>query len=210
MDPITLVEARIEAGQRLVVELVRDGFPVEIAFWVKTTEEGTWLLYVASRIVEEKGLAGAYRQLLPSHGRLQGIPLSSSEIRLIGAEYQLTRKVLTLLGSFSAPPRPARFSGKQLEEWTIDEVYVYPSYLFTVQGSGPMTQDEVLREVFRLISRASDAVPSSTVILRDGDKFTGFPFAIQSGSHRPMLVQFIAEGEPAPRMIGIDEIASIQ
>jgi hypothetical protein len=207
---LTLVEARIEAGQRLVVQLLRDGFPVALAFWVKTAEEGTWRLNVASQIVETIALAEAYGLLRASHERLGGIPLSMSEIRLIGSQSSLTRRVYALLASFPYSGRPARFSGQQLEEWTIDEVYVYPAYLFTADPSGPMTQDEVVHELVRLMSHDPETVPSPNVILRDGNRFTGLPFALQSRARQPMLVQFIAEGEHAPRMIGVDEIASIQ
>ncbi len=73
-----------------------------------------------------------------------------------------------------------------------------------------MTQDEVLRELFRLMNRGPGLVPPSQIILKDGSTFTGVPFSIQSGSHRPLVIQFVEEGELAPRVLGIDEIASIQ
>lgn len=209
MDTNTLVEFQINAGERLILQLIRDGFRVEAAFWMKTTEEGIWFLYIASPIVEEKGLAGAYRILQTSHQRLQGIPLSLSDVKLVGKDNSITQDVLAFLARLPSPIA-TRFGGKQLGGVPVEEAYIYPSYLFSVQGSGPMNQDEVLRELFRLMNRGPGLVPPSKIILKDGSTFTGAPFSVQSASHRPMIIQFVAEGELAPRVLGIDEIASIQ
>ena len=209
MDTNALVEFQIDAGQRLIVQLTRDGFRVEAAFWVKTEEEGIWFLYIASPIVEETGLAGAYRVLQLSLQRLQGIPLSLSDIKLIGRDNPITRDVLATLARFHGAIA-TRLSGKQLGGVSVEEAYIYPAYLFSAQGAGPMTQDEVLGELFRLMNRGPGSVPASRITLKNGTTFTGVPFSIQSDSHRPMIIQFVAEGELAPRVLGIDEIASIQ
>jgi len=208
MDTIALVEFQIDAGQRLIVQLIRDGFRVEAALWVKTAEEGIWFLYIASPIVEETGLPAAYRVLQSSLQRLQGIPLSLSDIKLVGRDNPITRDVQAILARFHGAIA-TRLSGKQLGDVSVEEAYLYPAYLFSVQGAGPMTQDEVLGELFRLMNRGTGSVPASRITLRNGTTFTGVPFSIQSCSHRPMVIQFVAEGELAPRALGIDEIASI-
>ncbi len=208
MDTNALVEFQIDAGQRLIVQLIRDGFRVEAALWVKTEEEGIWFLYIASPIVEETGLPEAYRVLQSSLQRFQGIPLSLSDIKLIGRDNPITRDVLAILARFHGAIA-TRLSGKQLGGVSVEEAYIYPAYLFSAQGAGPMTQDEVLGELFRLMNRGPGSVPASRITLRDGTTFTGAPFSIQSGSHRSMVIQFVAEGELAPRVLGIDEIASI-
>ena len=210
MDTNALVEFQIDAGQRLIVQLIRDGFRVEAAFWVKTVEEGIWFLYNASPVVEEQGPgARAYRALQGSLNPLQGFPLSLSDIKLIGKDNPITRDVVDILARFPGSIAN-RLRGQQLGGVSIEEGYIYPAYLFSARGTGPMTQDEVLRELFRLMNRGSGLVPTSTVTLTDGSAFTGVPFSIQSASHRPLIIQFVAEGELAPRVLGIDEIASIQ
>ena len=40
MDTDTLVDNRIEDGQKLVEELPASGFPVTATFWIKATEDG--------------------------------------------------------------------------------------------------------------------------------------------------------------------------
>ena len=54
---------------------------------MKTVDEGIWFLYIASPIVEEQGLGVAPIARCKDRSiRLQGIPLSLSDIKLIGRE----------------------------------------------------------------------------------------------------------------------------
>ena len=39
MDSDELVDHQINAGARLITQLVRDGFEIKAAFWVKTAEQ---------------------------------------------------------------------------------------------------------------------------------------------------------------------------
>jgi hypothetical protein len=91
MDSYELVEHQIDSGHRLISRLVQDGFEITAALWMKTAEEGDWFLYIATPLVEQRGLAEAYRLLQASIQRLQGIPLSLSDVKLIGAENPITR-----------------------------------------------------------------------------------------------------------------------
>jgi hypothetical protein len=52
MDTELLVDNRIEDGQKLLAELLKAGFDVNVAFWVRTSEEGLWFLYIGSTSVE--------------------------------------------------------------------------------------------------------------------------------------------------------------
>src|SRR5260370_42349130 len=51
MDTDLLVENKIDDGQRLLNELVRNQFQVSVAFWAKRSEEGLWHLWIASSAV---------------------------------------------------------------------------------------------------------------------------------------------------------------
>ena len=57
-----MVDNRIEEDQKLVGELLIAGFDVSVAFWVKTSDEGLWFLYVGSASLEAEILA------MPSRG----------------------------------------------------------------------------------------------------------------------------------------------
>jgi hypothetical protein len=63
MDSDELIDHQINAGARLITQLVRDGFEIKAAFWVKTAEQDIRFLYVATPLVEHKGLAATYRIL---------------------------------------------------------------------------------------------------------------------------------------------------
>ena len=45
--------------------------------------------------------------------------------------------------------------------------------------------------------------------MKDNTSFNGVPFSLQLGTQKAVLAQFIADGEVAPRVVRLDEIASI-
>jgi len=57
-----LVTGFIPAGERLLAELDRQGFPVEAMFWIHLPED-SWKLIIASKIVAREGSLAAYRRL---------------------------------------------------------------------------------------------------------------------------------------------------
>jgi hypothetical protein len=209
MDSDSLVDWRIDAGQRVIRRLVQDGFNVDAAFWTRTADDACWILYIASPVVEAKGPAGAYRDLQASLQHLEGIPVSLSDVTLIGREDPITRDVTNLLTRH--PGRlPIRFGGKRLGHMIINDAYIYPVGITETQTPGSMTRDQVLQELFRLMTCGTSSVAPSKIVLKNGSTFTGAPFSIQSDRQRPVIIQFVADGELAPRVLGIDEIASIQ
>jgi hypothetical protein len=202
-----VVDFQVDAGRRIIAQLVRDAFDAKAVFWVKTAEEGIWFLYVATPLVEQKGLAEAYRVLQASMQKLPGIPLSLSDIKLVGADNPIAKDVLRILARY--PGRVAtRYGGKQLGSMTIDDAYIYPQPS-NWQDSSSMAKEDVLREIFRLMNRGPGILQPSRIMVRDGSSFEGIPFSIQMGSHRAIVVQFIDNTEPVPRVVDVDEIVSI-
>ena len=72
-----------------------------------------------------------------------------------------------------------------------------------------MTTEDIGREIFRLMNQSSGILQPSRVSLKDGTSFNGVPFSLEVGDHQAMVVRFIADGEAAPRVVRLDEIASI-
>ncbi len=62
MDQGSLVEMQIVDGAKIVEKLRDASFDVTAAWWMRTSEEGLWFLYIASKQVEEVGIADAYRK----------------------------------------------------------------------------------------------------------------------------------------------------
>ena len=83
MDPKLLVEQKA-GGLRLVEQLLRDGFPVSVAFWVRTSKGGLWNLYIASSEVDkEKWSHDVYRRLIASMDRVPSKYVTLVDVKLL-------------------------------------------------------------------------------------------------------------------------------
>ncbi len=208
MDQSTLVEDQIDDGRRFVERFAADGNPVQAAFWVKTAEEGLWFLYVATDIVERVGPAAAYRAVHASLQKLGESWVFSSEIKVVSPNNPIAKDVLAVTARH--PGRLAtRFGGKTLGSMAVDQTYIYPPHFFTFAHANPMTTEDVGREIIRLMNRGPSILQPSRVTLKDGTFFNGVSFSLQLGSQKAVVAQFIADGEAAPRVIRLDEIASV-
>jgi hypothetical protein len=208
VDQSTLVDNQIDDGRRFIERFAADGNPVQAAFWVKTAEDGLWFLYVATELIDRVGPAAAYRAVHASLRRLGESWVSSSEIKVVSPSNPIARDVLAIMARH--PGRLAtRFGAKMLGSMAVDQVYIYPSHVFTFTQANPMTTEEVGREILRLMNRGPGILQPSRVTLKDGTTFNGVPFSFHLGSQNAVVVSFIADGEVVPRVVRLDEIASI-
>ena len=206
MDQGPLVDKKIDDGRRFVERFAADGNPVQTAFWVKTAEEGIWFLYVSSEIFDRDGPAAAYRNVHASLRKLDQPSVSSSEIKIISPNNPLAKDVLAIV---SRHPGRLATGRTTLGSMEVEQAIIYPSRSFTFTQANPMTPEEIGREILRLMNRGSGSLQPSRVALKDGTTFTGVPFALELGTQWAMVVRFIADGEGAPRVVRLDEIASI-
>jgi hypothetical protein len=125
MDTELLVESQIDDGQRLVDQLIRDDFEISVAFWVKTSEEGLWHLYIASPSVDEGKLGEAYRKVYASLGKIPNSWVSPSDIKLVNDMNPIAREAVEVRDRYSAKT-PTRYRGKRLGGLSIKEAYIYP------------------------------------------------------------------------------------
>ncbi len=203
-----MVEQQVYDGRRFIERFAADGNPVQAAFWVKTDEEGHWFLYVATDIVDHVGPAATYRAVHASLKKLGQSWVASSEIKVISPSHPIARDVLAFMTSH--PERlAARSGGKTLGSMAFEQTYIYPPHFFTFGQVNPMTTEDVGREIVRLMNRGSGTFQPSRVALKDGTSFNGVPFSLQLGSQKAVVAQFIADGEAVPRVIRLDDIASI-
>jgi hypothetical protein len=126
MDQVSLVDSRIDDGQKVLLQLVRDGFDVAAAFWLKAPEETRWHLVIASKVTDQVGPGDAYRALQASLQRLPGICVSLDDIRLIGVANPTVGAVRKLLqqagGTHAVGVRDGQFG-----HLLVEEAYVYPA-----------------------------------------------------------------------------------
>jgi hypothetical protein len=185
MDTEPLVEGQIDDGQRLVEQLVRDGFEVSAAFWVKTSEEGLWHLYIASPSVGAEKLGESYRKVYASLNKTPDSWVSPSDIKLINDMIPIAQDVIEVRDRHPAKI-PTKYHGKRLGSLSINEAYIYPEkvwvrlvYRVTYYRVGKTNNwraktesGELLRDV-----PAKGAVSYSTA-LREGESPEDANFAI--------------------------------
>jgi hypothetical protein len=208
VDQGPFLEEKLADGRRFVERFAADANPVQAAFWVKTAEEGFWFLYVATPIVDRDGPAAAYRAVHASLTELGESSVSSSEIKVVSPSSPIAKDVLAVMAR--VPGRLAVRSGS----WTVGsmdivQMYIYPPNFFTFTQANPMTTEDLGREIVRLMARGQAILQPSRVVLKDGTAFHGVPFSLELGTQRAMMARFVADGEVAPRVVRLDEIASI-
>src|SRR5712691_8534295 len=135
MDQELLVENRFEDAEKLLSKLVRSAFDVTVAFWVRTSEEGLWVLYIASNSVNRDKIGLAYGALYASMSQIPDLSITISEIQLVQPSEPIAKEAIALRDRKLAR-LPLRYLGKRLGHLAIEEAYIYPKI-------GPMTREEV-------------------------------------------------------------------
>lgn len=125
MDQGSLVEMQIDDGAKVVEKLREGGFDVTAAWWMKASEEGEWFLYIASKQVDEIGIAASYRKAHSLIRALGQLWVDRFEVKLVGPENPITQDVLAILNRFQ-DRFITRYGGKKLGNVSIDGAYFYP------------------------------------------------------------------------------------
>ena len=122
MDTATLVNERIDDGKVFIDDLKQTGFDVVVAFWVLTSEDAIWFLYIASAVVDKDGLAAAFRKAYSQLSRSQVRSISRSDIKLIGSKNPIALDALAYRSDHFA----TRYGGRKLGSMIVEEAYIYP------------------------------------------------------------------------------------
>lgn len=204
MDSEVLVENRIEDGRKLIDELDRNNFDVTVAFWVRTSEEASWFLYIGSNSVDPAKIGDSYRTLYSCLSRISGPSLTISEVRLIHTTNPIAQNALAVRDRH-AGRGPSHFHGKRLGNLSIDEAYIYP------RAAGAMTPMEILQTAFAAANRpvGSGELPSR-ITLRDGSTVRGFLSGFQLRLPGPLTLDVLDSATNTNRKISVEDITSIQ
>jgi len=136
MAEATLVEQRIEAGGGLLKELDEAGFKVNSALWFYAPDSDTWLLILASPVIDEKGPKEAYSSVQKVLANVSPtLPISLKEISIISPEHELIR--LLRLAIRTGPG----ISGIRFSRNTINGVFISDAYIYRVQGPARTISD---------------------------------------------------------------------
>jgi hypothetical protein len=119
----------IDAALPFVDRIVRNGFPVAVAWWVKPIEDEEWMLYLASAVVDDQGPAMAYQK---AHDALQGwrefepmfAGVSLEMTRIIGEQNSITRDIFKIVTRHGGGP-PIYVNRCRLGELEAEEVHIF-------------------------------------------------------------------------------------
>ncbi len=124
MDQAALVDRQLDDVPRLICELRRDQFDVKAAFWLYRSEADQWYLYLASDIVDQKGLKEAYKALDRSRSRLTDLRIGPFDIKLVGPDHPIAKAVMQTQTVLPAQ-FPTRMRGANLGGVFIEDAYIY-------------------------------------------------------------------------------------
>jgi hypothetical protein len=124
MDQGTLVEMQIDGGKALVETLRNSGFDVTVSGWTKASEEGDWYLYIASKDVDDRGLAEAYQTVYMAIQANPEVGIDPFEVKLIGRQNPIACDLLAIRGS-GVGQVATRSRRPKLGQMSVEETYVY-------------------------------------------------------------------------------------
>jgi hypothetical protein len=204
VDQELLVDNRIEDGEKLLAELVRSGFDVSVAFWVLTSEEDSWHLYIGSNSVDPVRAGQSFGTLYVSLSRIPDAAITISEVSLVHSSDPIAKEAMAQRDR--RPGRiPIRYRGKRLGNLAIEEAYIYPKI-------GPMTRDEVRQTVMALLDRSGPAQPS-TFTLADGSTRVAIPIGMhlhQAGPTRGLQFELLDPVTGQHQAVAADDVINIQ
>jgi hypothetical protein len=144
MDPVPLVEYKIDAGRRLLDRLAEQGVVVRAACWVKPFDRDRWSLYLATPSVQKGDKLPAYRQVTEALRSLGDEWVTSTDVVVVGEEHALVQAARDLLRRFPHNT-PIQSPRALLGDIPAEEVYVYPLGKTTVTLYGLVFRGEPTR-----------------------------------------------------------------
>jgi hypothetical protein len=133
VDRAALVSYRIDDGRKLLNRLLDDGLEVSAAFWMYTTDNESWGLYIASPSMESIGIKASYMILARAMKELPGLRIDSFEVTLLEPTRPLAAAIIDYITTLPAE------SDAWIERTTCNGVYVEIAYIYpgpTVSGLG--------------------------------------------------------------------------
>ena len=135
MDQDTMVSVNLAGGWQLIGALEERGFAVDAGFWAKLSDDGRWILYLASPYVDQNGLGESYRLI---HAILRDAPewgIDAFSVTVLGSGNSMTEAAANLVqrkGTNGVNPKSYRgiwrFSGGFLGKFHVDAAFIYPPW----------------------------------------------------------------------------------
>ncbi|WP_165066602.1 hypothetical protein [Paludisphaera rhizosphaerae] len=124
MDSTTLVSDELEAGADLVHRFNQD-FEVDVAFWLKESDEDPWYLYIASDAITDDNRRDGYRSVMRATSEAPSVYLDPFQVKVVSAHTPLAEAAAEINrkypGRIATRVGPAPFGGQY-----IKAAYIYP------------------------------------------------------------------------------------
>ena len=124
MDKTVLVNEQIDAGREFA-KAFNAYETVDVFFWLNPADSSEWLLYVASKAIDDGNLDIAYGEVLRLVGSGRQMWLDAFQIKLINSEDALAQKAKEIRDRHPAP-LATRYNGTSMASVAVDGVYIYP------------------------------------------------------------------------------------
>lgn len=127
MDQDSLVIEATDAGSELVRRF-HSYMPVEVAFWIRTADDGRWTLYIASEKIGDDTLDLGYGEVLRLIHEMNNPYIDPFQVRLIRATDPLTSAALNVHRKY--PGNMAiRLGDREFGGVAVEGTYIYPASL---------------------------------------------------------------------------------
>ena len=124
MDQGTLVNPQIKAGEWLIGELAKH-YPVKVAYWLKSEEDGDWYLYVASDKINDTNFDIAYGEVSRITSMSRNPWLNPFRVKVVGIDDSVARAIAEFAKNYPGET-PMLINGGILGDVWIDGAIVYP------------------------------------------------------------------------------------
>ena len=81
----------------MIEELVKEGYDLTVAFWARPIEEEKWFLYISSTVVNDKGIAMAYKIVYDAVSRMPELGFDIFDIKVLAAHDVMAQAALGII-----------------------------------------------------------------------------------------------------------------
>ena len=124
MVKTSLVSSDLEFGNATLAALDAAHFPVTVAFWQYSEDDGDWTLVLGTPLYEKFGAKEAYLRLIAALSTKKPIALSELPLRLEGNRSPLIKGLRKLFGK-AASVEGMRLGGHSVGGVWVDDAYIY-------------------------------------------------------------------------------------
>jgi hypothetical protein len=118
-----LLDADLKLGEKILASLDAAKFPISVAVWILTEEDG-WQLVIGTPLYDREGPAAAYRSLIAALRKDDPESMDFDDVRLMENRNPFVRELRRLFGK-NAPVHGTRLGGHRFGGITLDDGVVY-------------------------------------------------------------------------------------